>query len=76
MKQHIISDPDIFGGKLVIAGTRIPVSRILFLVSDGYTPEAIHQEYPHIGVKTIEAVLDETALILDKINTKHNAPLL
>ena len=39
VKSYISFNPKIFGGKPVITGTRIPVSRILFLLRDGYTIE-------------------------------------
>lgn len=61
MKRHIVSDPQILSGTPVIVGTRVPVSRIVFLLKDGYTLEAIHEEYPHISLKVLEAVIDEIA---------------
>lgn len=61
MKRHIVSDPQILSGTPVIIGTRVPVSRIVFLLKDGYTLEAIHEEYPHISLKVLEAVIDEIA---------------
>lgn len=61
MSKHITSNPNILSGAPVIAGTRIPISRILFLLKDGYTVEAIHAEYPHVSVKKLNAVLDEIA---------------
>ena len=46
-------------GDPVIAGTRVPVSRILFLLKEGYTLEAIHEEYPHISTETLSGAIDE-----------------
>lgn len=57
--KHIVSDPHILGGTPVIAGTRVPIARILFLLKDGYTVEAIHDEYAHVSVETLHAVLEE-----------------
>lgn len=71
--KYIESNPEIMGGALVIKGTRIPVSRILFLLKDGYTVEAIHEEYTHVSVKTIDGVINEVAQIIEH---KQNAPLL
>lgn len=73
MKKYITSDPQILGGAPVIKGTRIPASRILFLLKDGYTVELIHEQYPHVDTKTISGAIDEMAVI---INKNHNAPLL
>lgn len=61
MKKFITSNPDILSGTPIIAGTRIPVSRIIFLLKDGYTLEAIHQEYPHLGLNLLNTVIEEVA---------------
>ncbi len=65
-KQFIISDPHIMTGKPVIAGTRVPVARILFLLKEGYTLEAIHEEYPHVSLHKIKGAVDELIGLLDK----------
>ena len=41
MKKYITSNPDIMGGAPVIAGTRVPIARILYLIKDGLTLEQI-----------------------------------
>lgn len=66
MKQYIISDPEILGGKPVIAGTRIPVDQILHLLKEGFTVEAIHEEYPQVDIKTIAGTVDEAAYFINK----------
>lgn len=71
MKTYISSDPKILGGKPVIAGTRIPVSRILFLLKDGYTVEAIHDDFPYVDIASLEGVIDEAARMIDQ---NQNAP--
>ncbi|OGE14258.1 hypothetical protein A3G14_04435 [Candidatus Curtissbacteria bacterium RIFCSPLOWO2_12_FULL_38_9] len=65
MKSYITSDPKILGGTPVIKGTRIPVSRIIFLLKEGYTVDAIHQDYPHVSVGLLETVIDEVANMID-----------
>lgn len=70
MGKYIISDPDILGGTPVIKGTRVPIGRILFLLKNGYTLEAIHEDYPHIPIKTLSAAIDE---IIESINNNLNA---
>lgn len=65
MKSYIVSDSEILGGTPVIKGTRIPVSRIIFLLKEGYTIEAIHEDYPHVSSDILEAVIDETAEIIN-----------
>lgn len=59
MKKYIVSDPDIHGGIPVIAGTRVPVSQVLYLVKNGYTLSQIHDMYRHISVKTLQKVIGE-----------------
>lgn len=61
MLKNITSDPHILGGAAVISGTRIPVSRIIFLLKDGYTVEAVHQEFPQVSVEKLNRVLEEVA---------------
>lgn len=65
MKSYIVSDTKILSGTPVIKGTRIPVSRIIFLLKEGYTIEAIHLDYPHVPANIIEAVIDEVANMID-----------
>ena len=69
MKKYIISNPKILSGKPVIAGTRIPVDQILFLLKEGYTVEAIHEFYPHVSSATIAGTVSEAANFINK-----NAP--
>jgi len=59
MTKYITSTSGIMSGQPVIAGTRVPISRILFLLKEGYTLEAIHEEYPHIPLVTLSGAIDE-----------------
>ena len=61
MRHYIASDPGILNGKLVIAGTRIPISQILFLLKEGYTLQAVHGMYPNVSLIRLEGVLNELA---------------
>lgn len=66
MKKYIVSDPHILGGTPVIAGTRIPVGQIILLLKEGFTIEAIQQEYPQVETKTLAKVVDEAVNLLNK----------
>ncbi len=66
MKKYIVSNPNILGGKPVIMGTRIPVDQILFLLKEGFTVEAINEEYPQLNIKIISATVEEAAQLLNK----------
>ena len=55
--NHIITDPEILGGKPIIRGTRISVEFILELFASGAAKEEILRNYPHINEKDIYAAL-------------------
>lgn len=64
-KKYISQNPEIMGGKPVITGTRIPLSRIIFLLEDGYTLESIQMEYPHVNIDKIKGAIEELRQNLD-----------
>jgi len=74
MGKYIVSDPDILGGTPVIKGTRVPIGRIVFLLKDGYTLEAIHEDYPHIDLQTLSNAIDEAIETLN--STLHAKEVL
>lgn len=57
--SYISSDPDIMGGALVIVGTRVPIERILFMLSEGYNIAQIHDHYPWVSQKTFRGAIAE-----------------
>lgn len=61
MKHYITTDPDIMSGQPCIAGTRIPIARVLFLIKQGYSLKEVHIEYPHVTLKVLEEVFAELA---------------
>jgi uncharacterized protein (DUF433 family) len=65
MSKYITSTPGIMSGDPVIAGTRVPISRILFLLKEGYSLEAIHEEYPHIPLTTLSGAIDEVIDVIE-----------
>ena len=73
MSKYISSEPAILSGMPVIAGTRVPVARILSLLKEGYTLEEIHNQFDHISIKTLEGTIEELATI---INSPHAAQIL
>ena len=70
MKKYISSNPEILSGKPVVAGTRIPVDQILFLLKEGYTIEAIHEHYPHVSTVTIAGTVTEAGKLINKHASK------
>ena len=69
-QSYISSKPDTMGGAPVITGTRIPIARILFLLKEGYTLEAIHDEYSWVPLKTIARAVDE---LVEKLSSSQDA---
>ena len=61
MKRYITTNPKIMGGLPCITGTRIPVSRILFLIKHGHTLKEIQEMYSWVPLATIEGMIEELA---------------
>ena len=51
---------NIQGNKVVVKGTRVPVSAIIELDEDGYTPEEIVRVLPALTVADVEAILSRS----------------
>jgi uncharacterized protein (DUF433 family) len=65
MKRYIKTDPNIMAGLPCITGTRIPVSLVLQRIKQGHSLKELHELWPHVPVKTFEAVLNELAQTVD-----------
>jgi uncharacterized protein (DUF433 family) len=57
MPQTIVSDPKIMRGKRTLSGTRITVELILDKLAAGEMAEQILDDYPHVTLEGIRAVL-------------------
>ena len=66
MTKYIVSTPGIMSGDPVIAGTRIPIARIVYLLSQGYTVQALHEDYPWVKIEVLKCVIDEIVEIINK----------
>lgn len=53
IRGPFVSNPKILKGTPVIEGTRVPVSRILFLTSEGLDVNEIGEEYPQFSSREI-----------------------
>jgi uncharacterized protein (DUF433 family) len=53
----ITTDPEILGGKPVIAGTRVSVQLILEKIGDGWSIEDLLEDYPHLSREQIIAAI-------------------
>jgi len=66
MKSLITQDPNILGGKPIIAGTRMSVESILELLSSGMEMQDILKEYPFLTRRQIRAAIEYAAKIIRK----------
>lgn len=71
--KHISSDPHILGGMPVIAGTRVPVARVLYLFKEGETLESIQEHFPHVSLNTLQNAIEEVA---SSFESAHDAKTL
>ena len=60
----ITADPEILGGKPVIAGTRISVQLILEKLRDGWSIEDLLEDYPHLTREQIIAAIAYAASVM------------
>lgn len=63
---NIISNPDILGGKPIIAGTRISVELIMNFLSTGMSVEDILKEYSEFKREEILAAIDFAGSLVSK----------
>ena len=78
--QHIVSNPDILGGKPCLKDTRISVQIVLEWLASGGSIAAIHAKYPHLSeVALQEAVLyasqEKQNIALKEENLEENLAL-
>jgi len=64
IRDRIVIDPRIMGGKPIIKGTRIPVYFILELLSNGWSIDDILREYPHLTREDVLAAIKYVAKVL------------
>jgi uncharacterized protein (DUF433 family) len=61
MIERITANPQIFGGKPIIRGTRISVEFILELLASDVSEDEILEDYPHLTKDDIQACLKYAA---------------
>jgi uncharacterized protein (DUF433 family) len=64
-EQVVSRDPEIHGGDLVFAGTRVPVRILLDYLKSGSTLEDFHENYPTVDREQVEALLELGVEALD-----------
>ena len=53
----LVKSPDICGGRLRINGTRITVNQVVVWYKQGYSPEEIADQYPHLTLAQVYSAL-------------------
>lgn len=54
---RVVHNPEVFGGKPIIKGTRMPVDLIVDFNQNGVSVEQIVEDYPELTREDIEAAL-------------------
>lgn len=55
--EHLVVDPEIFGGEPILKGTRITCQSVLGRIEGGETLEDLVEDYPEISMEAFEAAL-------------------
>jgi uncharacterized protein (DUF433 family) len=53
----LVRSPDVCGGRLRIDGTRMTVNQLVLWYKQGYTPEEIADQYPHLTLAQVYTAL-------------------
>lgn len=65
-REKVVSrDPEVLGGDLVFAGTRVPVRIVLDYLKSGSTLEEFHENYPSVDREQVEALFELGVEALD-----------
>jgi uncharacterized protein (DUF433 family) len=59
--NYLVRESGVLGGTTVIVGTRIPAERLARLMEQGYTPENLKREFPHVEQKVLKGAVKEMA---------------
>jgi uncharacterized protein (DUF433 family) len=54
--DYIHADPTVLGGKPVVRGTRLAVDFVLELLAQGWSREALRDNYPQLTDEALQAI--------------------
>lgn len=57
IESSFVSDPEIFGGKPIVRGTRVSVSLIVDWINSGVTVNQILDDFPNLVREDVEAAV-------------------
>jgi len=74
--RYIRINSKVMAGEPVVVGTRIPVSRILSLLGEGYTFVSIQKEFfPHVPLTVIKGAVIEAPQLIGKMGYAKTSSL-
>ena len=68
-KKIVSRDPEIMGGELVFAGTRVEVKTLIDYIKAGHTLDDFLEGFPTVGREQAEAYLETTLRAADAATT-------
>ena len=57
LQTHLVRAPEVLGGALAIAGSRVPVRLIGTYAREGRSVDEIHHNYPFLKIAAIEEAI-------------------
>ena len=73
LEKVVQRDPEIHGGDLVFAGTRVPVESLVGYLKGGHSIEEFLQDYPTVGRWQLESFLELSSQGLDHMRAQNSA---
>jgi uncharacterized protein (DUF433 family) len=64
-KQRIVIDPEVCGGRPIVAGTRMRVADVLDALASGVTAEELVADFPYLAREDVLACLAYGARAVD-----------
>ncbi len=65
MNARITINPDVCGGRPIVAGTRMRVSDVLAMLADGASESTILADFPYLAAADVRACLTYAANAID-----------
>lgn len=65
MTTRITIDPQVCGGRPIVAGTRMRVSDVLDALADGVSVEELLADFPYLALEDVHACLAYAARAVD-----------
>jgi uncharacterized protein (DUF433 family) len=65
MTPRITIDPQVCGGRPIIAGTRMRVSDVLDALADGVSVEELLADFPYLALEDVHACLAEGERVIE-----------